>query len=573
MSSRGIDFVIGSSPGPRKKQSKEISLCYAYPRIDTNNDANTVVHNVHVNPQSKNDDESANDGLCVNPDGLTRTIIKPYRLISLRTIVTESSPKPRSTLLEIAVRDVKIHPSFNGSQAPVDITSVALLFGDKMICKSSSPFNRKLYKLLINDSSESSDLSVRVASRCGGWSNLPLPLPRLPVRDSLLEVDFSIRDALGRIHSGTVLFTISVATRDSTEPIGKSSVHLCRDDDIPNDATPPARPKLVSQSGPVNYFLLTDPALRLDAGAEDVVPRARREEALKPPDVVVSEQPNFSFGDLSLGKWFQARRPLRPSSGGNAHKLRAGRDEIATITILRAVEVPVREESALVQPLVEVHWGSVSHSTSAVDGPAPVWQQTIEFELPKHGIEQSVILSLYDQHPVWGLQWLGDASVPLEFNRSHQEVERWIGLSPLCSPVVRFGYVQASPARSYTRIYTLMKIDRPGNLVKSPEFKSIDALSKSIQRCMTVPYKIAGVESPDDCAKLAMLLTSLPSHYGPMTPRQALKFNKVDDYGRAVLLATLLQGLGLDAYVLLGMTILSIYSTNPFWVFLDSKSR
>lgn len=84
---------------------------------------------------------------------------------------------------------------------------------------------------------------------------------------------------------------------------------------------------------------------------------------------------------------------------------------------------------------------------------------------------------------------------------------------------------------------------------------SVDTLSKAIQRCLVVPYKISEIETPEDAASLVMLLSSLPVHYGPLTPRQALNLNKVDHYGRSALLAALLQGLGLQSYVLLGICI------------------
>ena len=162
-----------------------------------------------------------------------------------------------------------------------------------------------------------------------------------------------------------------------------------------------------------------------------------------------------------------------------------------------------------------------------------------------------MILRLFDQHPIWGLQWLGDARIPIECHSNYQELERWIGLSPLCSPVISFGYVQASPGFSYTRIYVLMKMEQIGITIPE-DSKSINALCKSIQRCLAAPYKIPDIESTEDAAKLVMLLESLPVHYGPLTPRQALNLNKVDHYGRSALLATLLEGFGLQTYVILG---------------------
>lgn len=163
-------------------------------------------------------------------------------------------------------------------------------------------------------------------------------------------------------------------------------------------------------------------------------------------------------------------------------------------------------------------------------------------------------IRLFDQHPIWGLQWLGESRIPLECHRNYQQLERWVGLSSLYSPSLSFGYVQASPGFSYTRIYALMKMEQMA-AVNSMDSASVDVLCKAIQRCLVVPYKIAEIESPEDAANLVMLLDALPVHYGPLTPRQALNLNKVDHYGRSALLATLLQGLGLQSYVLLGMRI------------------
>ncbi|XP_043268385.1 uncharacterized protein Cc2d2a [Venturia canescens] len=570
MSSRSVDFVVGSLSVERKKPV-DFNICYAYPRIEEDIGVESIVQWHHVDPRTPiTEEESLNGGLCVAPDGpLTSSIVKPYYLESLRKIVVESTPKPCRKLLEIGVREVKIYQSFNGSQAPIEISAVSIFFKDKLVCKSSSPFNRKLYKVLYKDNFESNNFSITVHSREGTCSKLPLPLPETCVKNKKTKIDFSILDGIGRIHSGTVTCTLSLSTKESEPEEASTHSETTLDNVQELQRSPSSQPRKNQSNEPVDYFFLIDPALVFETASEEIGVIKKNEDILKPPDVVVSEQLNLSIVSLSLSKWFQARRPLRPSSGTNTHKLRTGREEILTITVLRGVEVPVREESALVQPLVQIHWGAVSKSTSIADGPAPVWQQTIEFAVSRQSNEQFVKLSLFDQHPIWGSQWLGEATIPLEFHRNYQEFERWIGLSPLSSPILRFGYVQASPVRSYTRIYILMKMERPGNLVKSADTNSSDVLAKSIQRCMAVPYKIPGIESPEDCAKLTMLLNRLPSHYGPLPPKQALKLNKIDDYGRSALLATLLQGLGLDAYVLIGSSQARKWAT--FVVSFDDK--
>lgn len=433
--------------------------------------------------------------------------------------------------------------------------------------------------------SEWHDLSIRVHARNGESSVLPLPLPRTRrVRDHRLEIDFAIGDSAGVAHPGTVVCTVSLSTQgddddgsdgdddgDGWRDRRGNGAYLYRPSNDPNDphnALCPPRTRrrdstttTAERRDDAKYFLLTDPALIFDATQETrgETRRTPRDAPPKPPDVVVTEQPAFSLLDVSFGNLFRANRPLRPSSNNTRRQHHAISRAVLSVTVLRGVEVPVREESALVSPLLEVEWCDAVRTTMVADGPAPVWQQTVHFESPRQSAggrcERSVKLRLYDQHPVWGQQWLGEARIPLERHRSYQELERWVALSPLYSPAMLFGYVQASPGQSYTRIYVLMKMEQPGGGDDDDDVAgngAIDVLSRGVQRCLATPYRVTGVETPDDAARLAMLLTPLPAHYGPVTPRQALGVNKVDHYGRAVLLATLLQGFGLQSYVLLG---------------------
>ncbi|XP_014478878.1 PREDICTED: uncharacterized protein LOC106746622 [Dinoponera quadriceps] len=537
MSSPRMDFISGARQ--RETPEQDLSLCYAYPIVidDEQGTSSVLTDDKRVSRVPSSRDTSAEDGLYVPENPFTEKMTKPHRLDDVRaTLDYESRGQFRGgRLVEIAIRDVRIH------EASLEITSVSILFRRKLICRTSHPFNRKLYKLLIRNV-ENHNLSIQVHAQRAESSVLPFPLPRRCVKDHRVEVDFAIGDNSGRIYAGTVTCTVSLS-RQGDEEWQESNAYLYTLNNDPNDPQNCLMRPRQKSSGKkdVKYFLLQDPALVFEAELDAV--RKSRALECKPPDIVVTEQPAFSVLDVSLKNLFQASRPLRPSSGTRRHHT-IGKTILA-VTVLRGVEVPVREESASVSPLVEVEWGDVVHATSVADGPAPVWQQTMHFE--RNG-EQCVKFRLYDRHPVWGQQWLGEARIPLE---RHQELERWLALSPLFSPALLFGYVQASPGQSHTRIYVLMKMEQPGN-AKSMEANAIDTLSKGIQRCLPSPCKVAGVETPDDAARLAMLLPSLPVHYGPVTPRQALNVNKVDHYGRAALLATLLQAFGLHPYVLLG---------------------
>jgi len=551
MSSPHIDFISGSTQHSRDKTELDLSLCYAYPVIDNDKETNNVITRSKGTTRERNDKNLlAEDGLYISENPLTDKLIKPYQLDDVKPLDYESEPRYRGKLVEIAIRDVRIcAPREDQSEAAIEIVSISILFKGKSICKMNGPFNRELYKLLIRNS-ECHDLSIQLHARHGESSVLPLPLPQRNVRDHKMEIDFAIGRNGRAMHAGIVLCTVSLSAYGTCQQ-EQGRTYLYRPSNDPND---PQNSLYLSRlrkhpggKKNVDYFLLVDPALVFDA---DLPVRRRPTQECKVPDIVVTEQPAFSLLDISLRNLFQASRPLRPSSSTRRHRT-IGRT-ILSVTVLRGVEVPVREESALVSPLVEVQWGDVVHMTSVADGPAPVWQQTMHFELPKQNGEHYVKFRLYDQHPVWGQQWLGEARIPLERHRNYQELERWVALSPLLSPVLSFGYVQASPGQSYTRIYVLMRMEQPGN-ANSVQASVIDTLLKGIQRCLTAPYKVIGVETVDEAARLVMFLPSLPMHYGPVTPRQALNVNKVDHYGRAALLTALLQGFGLQSYVLLGM--------------------
>ncbi|KAL0105948.1 hypothetical protein PUN28_015988 [Cardiocondyla obscurior] len=560
MFSPGIDFVTGFARDSREKTEEDFGLCYAYPVIDDERETSAVLTRRKSDVRrSRDEDSPAEDGLYVSASPFTSRLIKPYRLDDIRPLNYESRPRFRGKLVELAVRHVRVHsPECGQTSATPEMTSVSVLFKGKPICRVNSPFNRKLCKLLIRNP-ECHSLSIQVHARHGASRVLPLPLPlsRRNVKDHRVDVDFAIDGNSGDMHAGTVVCTISLSSYGSSEPEEETSANLYRPSNDPNDpqnsiSLSRLPRKRFTASRDVKYFLLTDPVLTFDANVSAIRKATLRET--NPPDIVVAEQSAFSLLDVSLKNIFQANRPLRPSSSARRRHT-VGRTILA-ITVLRGVEVPVREESALVNPLLEVEWGNVVHATATAEGPAPVWQQTMHFELPRQNGEHCVKFRLYDQHPVWGQQWLGEARIPLESHRNYQELERWIALSPLFSPVLSFGYVQASPGRSHTRIYVLMRLEQPGNS-KSLEANALDTLLKGIQRCLATPYKVAGVETPDDAARLVMLLPSLPMHYGPVPPRQALNVNKVDHYGRAALLATLLQGLGLQSYVLLGSSQIS----------------
>ncbi|OAD61427.1 Coiled-coil and C2 domain-containing protein 2A [Eufriesea mexicana] len=461
------------------------------------------------------------DGLYASDNPFIYNDIELSEFSNINILEYDSKRKFSGKLLEIVIREVNIN-TLTDQIDSIEITSVYLLFKKKVICKANSPFNRKLHKLLIKNS-EFNNLSIQVYTKSGQSSILPLPLPKCNIENHKVDIDFAIGNKFGRIHAGTVICTITLSNYGENEQ-KSCTIYPYKLSNDPND--------------PQNSMSLLRPS----------------KKETKLPDIVITEQPAFSLLNISFRNLFQTKHPLELLSGTRRHQ--AVGKTVLSVTILRGIEVPIREESALVQPFAEVEWGNTIHTTCIAEGPAPVWQQTMYFELPRQNEEHCIKFRLYDEHPVWGQQWLGEARIPLEYHRNYQELERWIVLSPLFSPSLLFGYIQASPGQSCTRIYVLIKMEHPST-VKSIESTTINTLLKGIQRCLVTSYKINGVESPKDAARLAMLLPSLPNHYGPITPRQTLNMRKVDHYGRAALLAVLLQGLDLQTYVLLGSSQIS----------------
>ncbi|XP_076300795.1 coiled-coil and C2 domain-containing protein 2A [Lasioglossum baleicum] len=548
MSSQDIDFIKGYTQHAESRAEQDLSLCYAYPTINKLEETSILVKSTKEDLSKFNKESTlAEDGLYTSDNPFSYSDMD-LELDRMRVLEYQTKPKFSGKLVEIVVREVTINTSDT-----VELISIHLLFKNKVICKATKPFNRKLHKILIKNS-ECHNFSIQVHARGGQSSTVPLPLPKRNVENNKVEIDFAIGDNFGRVHSGTVICTITLSNYGTKEqkPYATYFYKLSNDPNDPQNSLSLLRPSKPVCKKQAKYFLLEDPALTFDVNAEVVVPAKDQTDEAKPPDIVVMEHPAFSLFDISFMDLFQIRRPLEPSSSTRRHAM--GKT-ILTVNVLRGIEVPIREESALVQPFVEVEWGSTVRSTVVAEGPAPLWQQTMHFELPKQNDEHCIKLRLYDQHPVWGPQWLGESRIPLENHRNYQELERWITLSPLFSPLLLFGYVQASPGQSCTRIYVLIKMDYPST--KSIENTTMQTILKGIPRCLVTPYKINDLENAKDVAKLAMLLPSLPTHYGPVTPRQALNIKKVDHFGRAALLATLLQGLGLQTFVLLGSSQIS----------------
>lgn len=422
MSDKVPHFVAGFPIKSQDRRAKDtnLKLCYRKAFFQRKPNDSSVITRDTKRTKSNKKESSNDDGLYSSLDSpLTSNVVKPYPLEHQMIFLKADSDRTSGKVLEIVIREVNVLANNAYSKPPPSITSVAIIFKKKVICKTHQPFNRKLHKLFIRNLVDSSNLTVRVNGSGGIQSTLPLPLPERCVKHKKQEIDFAIEDTSRIIYPGKLIYTISLnITGDEANRKTESNTYLYKpstnDPNDPRNSFAPGKTKREAETEPVRYFQLFDPALCFPTTSElfrrpcvvssilyiytnkikrylcikkkflCLSSKSKQKRLTKPPDIAVAEQ-MFSLLDISLRKWFQEHRPLRPSSGSVSMvqpKHHAGRKQILTMTILRGVEVPVREESALIQPIVEVEWCDIAKSTSASEGPAPVWQQTIQLEVP-----------------------------------------------------------------------------------------------------------------------------------------------------------------------------------------------
>lgn len=253
-----------SSRGKREK-SAELGLCYEKAFFQRTLDDSSVIttDNIRIKNQ-KQAELFGDDGLYSSPESpLTNKVVKPYPL-EHQISFCKSENQKSGKLLEIAVREVNILPNQNNNKSPPEITSIALLFKDKVICKTHRPFNRKLHKLYIKNLSDSKNLAIQVQAQGGLLSALPLPLPERCVKHKKMAIDFSINDYNGLIYSGTVICTISLNFSGSCLKRESSTylyTPLTNDPNDPRNSFSMLKPRNDGNQKQVKYFLLQDPAL------------------------------------------------------------------------------------------------------------------------------------------------------------------------------------------------------------------------------------------------------------------------------------------------------------------------
>ncbi|XP_057341387.1 uncharacterized protein LOC130678275 [Microplitis mediator] len=529
--SKYIDFILGSPIN--RSDDRRLSFRYSRARLVAPPTESVIQVTSHPKVTS-NESKLSEDGLYVSVSGpLTTKIVKPYQLDSHRKIITSNSPESQSRVLEFSIQELKISD-------PSLITSISLLYHSTTVCKISPPFANKLCKLLIK---RDFNLTLKLTSATSS-SILPLPLPNRCVKNHIVTIDFSLPSPLT---SGQCLVLVSLKKNFPEPQKSSGSLKFTMD---PND--PHNYSKKSSKPAKPPPFCLIDPALQIAAPS---AVRSRQKLAVEQIVNVINEPATFSLRDITFNGWFEAARPLRPfkMAAKSEGQIMIEKNEVVALTVLRAVQVPIREENSSVTPVLVVQWGQTIEVTKMADNCNPIWQQTFNLSLPSDfEDEMGIKLILYDQHPRWGLQWLGESVIPMEFNENYYEIERWVKLSRLTCPVERFGYKETGQ----TRIYICLKVKK--NFRKEEKVR-VDVLAKTVQRCV-VPYRLEGVgededgEGEEEVMKIVMLLRALPVKVGPIMPRQALKIGKVDYYGRAGLMASLLAGVGKEAFVAMGVS-------------------
>ena len=423
-----------------EKSIPNLHLCFIRPTINDIMHKRVVLTTEFHQKKEDINDEWKNDGFNSISKNSSIYNIQTYFYNDLKILNNEENLKS-CKLLEIAIRDVKLHNiNQSHSESELRISSISILFKNTVICKMTMPFKQKLHKLLLqNQSSNFNDLSIRVNAQCGTFSILPLPLLKRGEQNTNLHIQFAIKNKFGKVYCGILICTISLIIQGQSkqrEPTSYISSKL-NDPNDPKNSIFFLQPNNIIYNKETTSLVLDHSALQLPERLQ--VQNARKNYESRPIEVSVSEH---KVSIVDLRNVFQNKRSLEATASQKISRNYAGRKPVLSITILRGVEVPIREESAIVQPLVEIEWGDTIQSTTSAEGSAPVWHQTLQFPVLRVSDKQFVKLRLYDQHPIWGLQWLGECKIPIECHGEYEELERWIGLDPLQSPALLLGYVQ-----------------------------------------------------------------------------------------------------------------------------------
>lgn len=437
-----------------EKSISNLGLRCIYPAINNIRHKRVVQTTKKINQQKEDNNENCkNDGF--NSVSINSSIynILTYLYNDQNMLNGKENLHLSFKLLEVAIREVTLEKISQSQIEPVlRITSILILFKDTVICKATSPFNQNLHKLLLqNDSSNLNELSIRINAQGGTFSIVPFPLPRRGEHNTNSEIQFAIKDKFGKVYCGILICMISLIVQGQAVQCEPTSYVFSTLKD-PNDPQNnifflPVNNRIFNKE--ISFFILNSSALGLPQTFK--MEKSRKKYTSRRLEFSVSEQ---KISVLDLKTMFQNKRSLEVFAVQKASRNHAGRKPVLSITILRGVEVPVREETAIVQPLVEIEWGETIQSTSPAEGSAPVWHQTVMFPVSRVSNKRYVTLRLYDQHPIWGLQWLGECKIPIECHGEYEELERWIGLDPLLSPALLLGYVQVWKinSKNYERI-------------------------------------------------------------------------------------------------------------------------
>lgn len=259
------DFIREVSASSHGKNEKDLTLCYNKAYFQRTLDDTSVIttNNSRVKKERKID-SFGDDGLySLSESPLTNKVVKPYPL-EHQISFCKSENQRSGKLLEIAVREVTITLNKNNSKSPPEVTSVALLYKNKIICKTNRPFNRKLHKLYLRNLLDSNNLAIQVQAQGGLLSTLPLPLPERCVKHKKIGIDFSIDDHSGFIYSGVVVCTLSLNFTGShlkQEPSTYLYTPSTNDPNDPRNSFSLSKPRDYNNQKQVGYFLLQDPAL------------------------------------------------------------------------------------------------------------------------------------------------------------------------------------------------------------------------------------------------------------------------------------------------------------------------
>lgn len=275
MTNRVPDFIRGFPTNSRDKKTKNrLELFSKEAILDYKRDNSSVITTNTSRIRKKIEKINfADDGLYASSESpLTSKIVKPYPLEHNYTFSNDDE-QISGKLLEVIINEVKIYPNERTNKS-LEVNNVALIYKQKVICKSNQPFNKKLHRLFIRNLLDPNCLMIQVEFQNSQQSTLPLPMPERSIKNKQVEIEFAVKDNEGLIYSGNLRYTLSMEFKGMTLKNESNSYLYTPSTNDPNDprnSDSLLKPSTNKTNNQVQYFLLQDPGLTFPSISNEIL--------------------------------------------------------------------------------------------------------------------------------------------------------------------------------------------------------------------------------------------------------------------------------------------------------------